>query len=83
MWAGVDNYYIRTLTNRYRINTLTPIDETGKSLYKGWKHMHSARTYILPVVTVLLFLFEKGEASLMRHTSTYRSRIGQAYFKPV
>lgn len=32
MWEGVDNYYIKTLTNRYRVDTRKPIDETGKSM---------------------------------------------------
>lgn len=30
MREGVENYYIRTLTNRYRADTRRPIDETGK-----------------------------------------------------
>lgn len=34
VWEGVDNYYVKTLTNRYRPNTTAPVDEEDLTLAK-------------------------------------------------
>jgi hypothetical protein len=51
MWEGVDNYYIKTLTNRYRVDTCKPIDETGKFMGGGDAYMYLD----LRMNTVMLF----------------------------
>ena len=34
VWEGVDNFYVKTLTNRYRPNTTAPVDEEDLTLAK-------------------------------------------------
>lgn len=34
VWEGVDNFYVKTLTNRYRPNTAAPVDEEDLALAK-------------------------------------------------
>ncbi|GAB5032476.1 Hypothetical protein NocV09_00901680 [Nannochloropsis oceanica] len=34
VWEGVDNFYVKTLTNRYRPNTTAPVDEEDLALAK-------------------------------------------------